>query len=106
MEQNEAQEQPNKRPWMYKKGQSGNPGGRTKGSKSMKTYIAERLAVLSEDKREEFLDGLSKEVIWKMAEGAPSTQTDITTKGEKLNVVSPESLALAKEYEEKLKKNI
>lgn len=34
------------------------------------------------------------------------TETDVTTQGEKIASVSPEILALAKEYEEKLKGNL
>src|ERR1700733_2819249 len=90
----------------WTKGHSGNPGGRKKGTKIMKQWVKEKLEALPEDKRDEFLTGMYRDFIWKMGEGAPSTQTDITTKGEKINIVSPESLALAKEYEEKLKKNI
>lgn len=33
-------------------------------------------------------------------------ETDITTGGEKINTVSPETLALAQKYEEELKKNL
>lgn len=33
-------------------------------------------------------------------------ETDITSKGEKINTTSPEAIALAREYEERLKKNL
>lgn len=33
------------------------------------------------------MEGLPKEIIWKMSEGAPETKTDVTSKGEKLNQV-------------------
>ena len=78
----ESQEQPNNRPWLYKKGQSGNPGGRPKGSKSMKTWIKEKIETMSEEEREIFLEGLPKEIIWKMAEGLPQSNTDMKVTGD------------------------
>jgi len=73
-----TQEQTNNRPWLYKKGQSGNPGGRPKGSKSMKTWVKEKLATMTEEERETFLEGLPKVEIWKLAEGMPDTKGEIT----------------------------
>lgn len=89
-EENTPQEQANNRPWMYKKGQSGNPGGRPKGSKSMKTYLKEKLASMTNEEREVFLEGIDKEVLWKMAEGNPAINTDITSKGESIIVIPQE----------------
>jgi len=66
-------------PYMWKKGQSGNPAGRPKG-KTMKEYAREMLACQSEEERQEFLHGLSKDIIWKMAEGNPTEQTDLYVK--------------------------
>lgn len=73
-------EQTNNRPWLYKKGQSGNPTGRPKGSKSMKTYIKEKLERMTDVEREEFLDGLDKKTIFEMAEGKP--KQDLNFEGE------------------------
>ena len=56
----------------YKKGQSGNPKGRPKGP-SMKVYVKNKLASMNEREREEFLHGVSKDVLWEMAEGKAET---------------------------------
>ena len=89
---NNAQDQRKKaiEPWQYKKGQTGNPGGRPKGSKSLKTYIKERFDRMSDDEREEFLEGLPKEVVWKMAEGNPANNTDLTTLGRPIIQIAEE----------------
>lgn len=70
-------------PWQFKPGQSGNPKGRHPG-KSLKEYAKEMLANMTEEERLDFMKGLSKDIIWKMAEGNPDTKSDITTKGEAL----------------------
>lgn len=70
----------NSRPWLFKPGQSGNPGGRPKGSKSLKTYAQEYLLSLSDEEKLEYLKGLPKDKIWEMAEGKAKQDMDI--KGE------------------------
>jgi hypothetical protein len=102
----ESQEQSNSRPWLWKKGQSGNPGGRKKGSKSMKTWVKEMLETMDDDKRQEFLEGISKEVIWKMGEGAPQTNTDVTTQGEKINESTSELITKSKLFDAWLKEHL
>lgn len=73
-----SQDQTNNRPWLYKKGQSGNPGGRPVGSKSMKTYAKEKLASMTDEEREIFLEGLDKKILWEMAEGKPKQDVDVS----------------------------
>ena len=51
-------------PYQFKKGQSGNPSGRKPG-KSLKEYAKEMLSTMTDDERQDFLHGLSKETIWK-----------------------------------------
>lgn len=88
----EPQEQNDNRPWLFKKGQSGNPGGRPKGSKSLKQRAREYLEGLSDEEAIEYFDGLNKLDVWKMGEGNPKQDTDVTSGGEKIqfNVISYE----------------
>ena len=63
------------KPYQFKKGQSGNVSGRPKG-KTLKEYARERLSSMTDDEREDFLNGISKEFIWRMAEGNPQNGTE------------------------------
>ena len=75
--ENNPEEQSNNRPWLYKKGQSGNPGGRPTGSLSMKTYIKNKLLAMTDEEREEYLEGIDKKVLWEMAEGKAESKTEV-----------------------------
>ena len=66
-------------PYQFKPGQSGNPSGRTPG-KSLKEYAKEMLASMTEEERQDYLKGLSKDIIWKMAEGNPKNDVDLNAK--------------------------
>lgn len=81
MEEEPLKEQTNNRPWLYKKGQSGNPKGRPPGTFSMKEYVKRKLKDMTDEEREEFLEGVDKRIIWEMAEGKAETKTDITSNG-------------------------
>ena len=77
----DTDKQNNNKPWLWKKGQSGNPKGRPKG-KTLKEYVREYLACMTDEEREEFMNGLPKELIWKMAEGNPKQDLEAEVKGE------------------------
>lgn len=82
----------NDKPWLFKKGQSGNPSGRPKGTKSLKTYAKEMIENMNDEERQIYLDGLPKNFIWEMAEGKARQDTDITSGGKPIplfnNVIS------------------
>jgi hypothetical protein len=80
-EKQSGEQKENSKPWLFKKGQSGNPSGRPKGSKSLKTYAAEMLASMTDEERQDFLHGLPKEVIWKLAEGNPAQDNNHNVEG-------------------------
>lgn len=86
----ELQEQSNNRPWLFKKGQSGNPKGRPPG-KSLKERAKSMLNAMTEEEEQEFLAGIDKKTIWEMAEGKARQDTDITTGGNPINIIFDES---------------
>jgi len=81
MEVSDKQLDNNTKPWLWKKGQSGNLKGRPKGS-TMKEYVRTFLSRMTDEERDEWLEGIPKIEIFKMAEGNP--QTDVTSMGERI----------------------
>lgn len=77
-------------PHVYKKGQSGNPGGRPKNT--LKEYAKQKIASMSEEEREEFLNGIDKRIIWEMAEGKAKQDVDTNVKAT-INVIIPDTVA-------------
>lgn len=73
-------------PYQWKKGQSGNILGRPKG-KTMKDWAREYISKMTDEERDEWLEGIPKEIIWKMAEGNPKQDTDVTSNGEQIQPV-------------------
>jgi len=76
------------KPYQFKKGQSGNPSGRPKGSVSLKTWAKNMLQTMTDEERLDFLNGLDKKTVWEMAEGKPEAKTDVTSGGKPLIIPS------------------
>ena len=55
--------------YQFKKGQTGNAGGRPKGS--LKSYVASKLAKMTDKQKDAYLKSINKEFQWKMGEGNP-----------------------------------
>ena len=89
MESSDNQLENNNKPWLWKKGQSGNLKGRPKGM-TMKEYAKDYLSRLTDEERDEWLEGLPKDIVWRMSEGNPETKTDITTAGKPIIQVAKE----------------
>ena len=77
------------KPTQFKKGESGNPSGKPKGAKSMKTFLRERFERMPIKQRIDFLNKIEPSVAWKMAEGNPKTEVeaDLNLKTEKIDQV-------------------
>lgn len=67
-------------PYQYKKGQSGNPTGRAGKGKSLKEYAKEKIALMTDEEREEFLNGIDKRTIWEMSEGKAKQDMEVSGK--------------------------
>lgn len=63
--------------YKWKKGVSGNPNGRPKGP-TLKEWVRQRLLEMDDDERADFLKTVPREVIWRMAEGMPKQETEVS----------------------------
>lgn len=57
------------KPWQFKKGQSGNPTGKAKGTISLKVFAKNYIQGLTDEEKLEFLEGIDKKTVWEMSEG-------------------------------------
>ena len=94
-EQNKKQNYDWLKGYQFVKGQSGNPSGRPKGRKSLKQFVKEYLEALPDEEKIEYLKTLPLETVWKMGEGNPKQDNDVTSDGKPLQVIVPAQLAEA-----------
>lgn len=78
MDEETAEQSFNNKPWLFQPGKSGNPNGRPKGSKSLKTYVQEMFLSMTDDEKLEYLKGLPKDKVWEMGEGKAKQDTNLT----------------------------
>lgn len=65
------------KPWLFKKGQSGNPSGRPKGT--LKDYVRRKFMEMSDKEKADWIEenhisGIDQ---WKMSEGNPKNDVEI-----------------------------
>jgi hypothetical protein len=92
----------------FVKGQSGNPAGKPKGTRSFTTKVREALEKIAEGKdysyEEAFIksilkkaiidgDSSTQRLIWNYLDGLPAQSMDLTSKGEKIFVIPSEIIS-------------
>ncbi len=80
MDEAEKQVPKQLKPYIFKKGVSGNPNGRPKG-KTLKEFARAYLESLPDDEKIDYLQSLPTELIWQMAEGKAKQETETEVKG-------------------------
>lgn len=68
------------KPWQFKPGVSGNPGGKPKGTVSLKTFAKNYIQNLTDEEKLEFMKGIDKKTVWEMSEG--KAKQDVELSGE------------------------
>jgi len=63
--------------YQFQKGNNANPNGRPKG-KSLKTFAREMLEAMPDDEKARYLKELDPDFTWKMAEGNPANNVEIS----------------------------
>lgn len=76
--------------YQFQAGNNANPKGRPRG-KTLKTFVSEMLENMDDEHKADYLKQIDPEVVWRMAEGNPSTNSDITSKGERI-IIMPSDL--------------
>ena len=73
------------KPHQWKKGQSGNPGGRPKNP--LKDFSLKEFKSWTDEEKKAFLEKIPSLDRWKMTEGNPKQDTDITSDGEQIQPI-------------------
>jgi hypothetical protein len=85
----EAEKQPPKQlaKYVWKKGQSSNPAGSPPPGKTLKEFARDYLMSVPDDEKVDYLASLPTDIVWKMAEGNPANNTDLTTGGQPIEAI-------------------
>ncbi len=70
----------------FKKGHPNIGAGRKPG-KTLKEYARQYIMDLPDEEKTQYLASLPPELVWRMAEGQPKQDTDITSQGEKIVIL-------------------